>query len=113
MKFNHVLGKAVGQARRYSRNQFKKLLTKTSEVGLWENWGQDTIISCKNYLEKLGIEQQISYQDYYNDFLDDLSMLMTSLQASLVTNKGNLADAQKVLQDWQFFSDFDSERYDY
>ena len=113
MKYNHTLARKVGNARRFCGLQFKKLLEETKlRKGLFENWGENTVIDCRNYINKVGIDSAVSYPDYCDDFVDDLRALQDYLEDMLETS-GNITLAESALQDWNFFSSFDEEKYDF
>lgn len=113
MKYNHTLARKVGNARRFCRLQFKKLLEEAkSRKGFFENWGENTVRDCKDYIDKIGIDSAVSYQDYCDDFVDNLRTLRDYLEDMLETS-GNITLAESALQDWNFFSSFDEEKYDF
>lgn len=122
MEVNFKLAKQISKGRSYCRRQFKKLLkTYEEDNGLHEQWGQLTKRKCEEYLSNLGIVRSISYQDWYDDFVTDLDDLISILEDTLVDKTFNcraydterLDCAEEILSYWDFFSDFDAEKYDF
>lgn len=123
MKVNHQLAKQIGKSRCYCRRQFKKLLQSyAKENCLHEQWGQLTKRRCELYLSKLRVDRSISYQDWCDVFVEDLDALISVLADTLNTSTWSsnhdsqpqrLQKAEEILKDWKFFSDFDSEKYDF
>lgn len=109
------LNNNVGVVRRYSKMQFKKLLKDFLQNGMHENFGQNTILKIKDYMNKKLVKYGLSYQDSA-DMKQDLQFLVHYINETLGSTKDK-KDAARCLLDeldgYTFFEEIDFSKYDF
>lgn len=115
--------KRLGNCKRYCKRQFKKLIDKyENNGGIWENFGNNTISDCINYINISGIEDTVSYSDFC-DMKADLRAVTDEL-TDILCSAGNgyydymrkatpelVQEAKDYLKERKLFEELNVEHY--